>query len=650
MSASRSRGSRRPAPAPSRPSHHRLFLLILIAAGIVTYWNSLHGPFIWDDQTSILTNPTIERLWPLTGPLSAPAETPVARRPIVNLTFALTHALVGKSETGYHIGNIAIHIACALLLFGIVRRTLVKLGGMLSDRSAVLALMVSLLWMLHPLQSEVVNYITQRSESLMAFCFELTLYAAIRGRGQAPTGRKLHESRPENPQRWPLLSIAACACGMMCKESMIVAPIVVALYDRVFEFPSLAAALRARRWLYTGLATTWAIPLVFIVTVPRSTVGASATVGPWTYLLNQAQMISTYLRLSVWPTRLVIDYGVPQSLSLGAVVPSAALVVVFVAATGFALARFPRAGFLGAAFLLTLAPTSSVIPILSEVGAERRMYLPFTALATLAVVGACVWLDRAKSHSVRSATESRPSTLTRWQVAAAGATLILVALAATTIRRNSEYQNPLTLWQTNVERRPHGRARLGFATELLTAGQHEEGLRQLRMAIGDFPDARAALGTELVLQGQTDEGIKVLREFISTNSSLPNRIPAHVLLAHALTSTRQLDEADAEWRAILTISPSDAGARQNLALTLTAQANESLERRDAEQAERYAREAVQMQPGNATARNLLGVALASKGHLLEALVQFREAVQIAPNDTEARANLERALRVTGAAR
>ena len=119
-------------------------------------------------------------------------------------------------------------------------------------------------------------------------------------------------------------------------------------------------------------------------------------------------MIGRYLRLSVWPSALVLDYGLPRPLSLRDVLPDALVVVALLAATGVALARWPRIGFLAAAFFLTLAPTSSVIPITSEVGAERRMYLPFAALATLAAV-AGRWLSIASAHecAARSAHRAR---------------------------------------------------------------------------------------------------------------------------------------------------------------------------------------------------------------------------------------------------
>ena len=132
------------------------------------------------------------------------------------------------------------HIACALLLFGIVRRTLAGLAARSADGTALVA---ALLWMLHPLQSEAVDYITQRSESLMALFFLLTLYCAIRARQNHGTRASTRQAdraplkgNPASTVRWQTLSVVACACGMASKESMVVAPLIVVLYDRAFEF------------------------------------------------------------------------------------------------------------------------------------------------------------------------------------------------------------------------------------------------------------------------------------------------------------------------------------------------------------------------------------------------------------------------------
>jgi tetratricopeptide (TPR) repeat protein len=665
-----------------------LALLVLLVTGIAVYWNSLGGPFVWDDQTSIVTNPTIRRLWPLSIPLSPPRETPAAGRPVVNLSFAFNYAFGELHETGYHAWNIAVHLACALVLFGIVRRTLA--GPRLAPRFGAMAnptaLGASMLWMVHPLQSEAVDYVTQRTESMMALFFLLTLYCAVRARRSSAQGVS-----------WQLLSVAACALGMASKESMVTAPVIVALYDRTFEFNSWREALQTRKYFYSALAATWIELGAFLWQQPRTTAGFSVAVTPWTYLLNQVEMITRYLRLSLWPSPLVLDYGLPRPLSLGSVAGNAVVLVSLLVATAVALVRWPAIGFLAATFFITLAPTSSVIPITSEVGAERRMYLPATALAVLAAVSVAMLMERASE---------RPSSQKRNRlICAAAAIAILALLAVRTVYRNAEYGSPVELWRTVVERRPHGRARASLATELITSGNHAEAMVQLREAVRDYPDARFGLGTELILEGSVEEGIANLRQFIQAQPSNLNRTPARILLAQALANQGKLQEAVdgfrtvlkdipthddvranladvltalgqheqalTEYRALLVRQPNSSAIESRLAMTLakTGRLNEAIEHfrhardldpqsgslnrylaemylriNDGAQAEASAREALRIDPNDGESQNMLGVALAARGRIDQAIPRFQQALRINPNNVQAQANLERALR------
>ncbi len=355
---------------------------LLVLAGLFVYWNSFSGPFVFDDIESIVENHQIRSLWRFADVLAPERELPTAGRPLVNASFAINYALGGLDVRGYHAWNLGVHLACALLLFGVVRRTLQMpaLRARFGAHAIDLAFAVALLWAIHPLNTEVVDYLTQRTESMMGLCYLATLYASLR-------------AAVEPSWRWPVLAVTSCAAGMACKESMVTAPVMVALYDRGFVFSSMKDAIAARWRLYAGLASTWILLALLLRSGPRiHSAGFSTGVSAWTYLLNQTVMITRYVRLSVWPRALVVTYGWPVSLTLGDVLPQALFVAALLAAAVIALVRKPALGFAGAWFFLTLAPTSSVVPIATEVGAERRMYLPLIALVSLAVIGsAALW-------------------------------------------------------------------------------------------------------------------------------------------------------------------------------------------------------------------------------------------------------------------
>jgi hypothetical protein len=508
---------------------------VLICAGAAAYANSLSGPFIVDDAVTIIDNPHIRQLWPLSRTLLTDQESTVAGRPLVNLSFAINYAMGGLHVGGYHLVNIVLHVLCALLLFGVVRRTLALPPLHLAERSTSIALATALLWLVHPLNTEAVDYVTQPTELMMGACYLLALYASIRARDASPAGSvsEKGEHSPSGPalpgkggrnsqvvpraQRpvarlpsfsraanwWLVLAVVACGLGMACKESMVTAPVMIWLYDRTFHHET-----RQTRWpFHAGLAATWLVLAGLSWSGPRiHSAGWSAGVSVWTYLLNQAVMIVRYLRLTLWPADLVLGYGYPRPLTLGEVLPCAVLVGALLGITIASLRTAPRLGFLGAWFFVTLAPTSSVVPIATEVGAERRMYLPLMALILLVVL-AIDWLARhTLSLAVRGATPSAPGPRT----AAAPDSrfdnrresivwLVIVTALATgyglaTRGRNREYQSGLTMAQTVLARWPTGYAHLLLGAELSTAGDHEAALGHLREAAADVPRAHYALG------------------------------------------------------------------------------------------------------------------------------------------------------------
>jgi tetratricopeptide (TPR) repeat protein len=590
------------------------------AVGLAAYWNGLRTPFIWDDEPAIVSNQTIRSVLPLSQSLSPPLETAVAGRPLVNLSLAINYAFGSLDEAGYHAWNLVVLVLSGLLLFGIVRRTLAALGH---RNAGGLALVSALVWLAHPLLTETVEYTTQRTESMMGLFFLLTLYAAIRARTSSG---------------WLAGSILACAAGMATKESMAVAPLAVLLYDRVFLFRSFRDAFRERAVLYAGLAATWIELAILMAAWPRSTVGA-ASVSPWTYLLNQAAMIVRYLGLSLWPRSLVLDYGLPRSLGVTDVLPQLLLLLALLGTTIVALVRWPAIGFLGAMFFLTLAPTSSLVPITSEVGAERRMYLPLAALSVLTVTLAWSGLERLRA---RQPCRARSLTVAAACLAAA----VIAALVVRTAVRTYDYRSAMALWESDVATRPHGRARFALATEYVTAGRHDEAIAQLRDAVVDYPDARAGLGAELFFAGKTDEAIAVLDAFIRANPSNPNRIPARLLKGQALLSLGRPDEGASEFRTVLQADPSSIAANQGLASVARIHAARLLEQGDVAGAANQAREALRLNSGDADAHNILGVALASRGQIAEATVEFQTTLRINPQHEQAGRNLARAMALT----
>ncbi len=186
-----------------------------VCAVWLAYRNSFPGTFIFDDFPAIRDNPTIRSVGSLATVLSPPEASGIGGRPLANLSLALNRAIGGHAVTSYHAGNLWLHIGSTLLLLGIVRRTLLAR----SARGATwIAFAAALIWS-HPLLTGSVTYLSQRTELLMGFFYLLTLYGFIRANDGASW-------------RWSLVSVAACALGLLSKEVMVTAPVIVWLYDR----------------------------------------------------------------------------------------------------------------------------------------------------------------------------------------------------------------------------------------------------------------------------------------------------------------------------------------------------------------------------------------------------------------------------------
>jgi tetratricopeptide (TPR) repeat protein len=464
---------------------------------------------------------------------------------------------------------------------------------------------IALLWTLHPLQTESVTYIIQRAESLMGMFYLLTLYGFIRGVEAEEAGGKV----------WFLLSIFCCLCGMATKEVMVSAPVIVLLYDRTFVSGSFRAAWRQRSRFYLALAATWILlgGLVLGTGGRGGTAGFGTGVSWWAYAFTQFRAVAHYLRLSFWPHPLVADYG----RMLGGSPPEMAfdlvIVGVLVGVTLLALWRRPPLGFLGAWFFLILAPSSSVVPVTTEIIAEHRMYLSLAAV----LVAGVLFLD---------------ALLERIPFLIVGA-LAALGLGAMTARRNAVYHSNLALWADTVAKMPDDAfAQNNLGKALFAAGRAPEAATHYAKALQlDPADAEAHYNLANILadSGRIPEGIAEYEQALRLQ---PNLYEAHNNLGLALTKAGRPLDAIAEFEATLRAQPDSFQAHCNLADAL-AQVG-----RMAESVDQYAL-ALRINPNVAAAHENLGMALAQLDRVPEALREFEIAVQLEPNDPDLHYNL-----------
>ena len=598
-----------PPPGTPLPATRHLSLAIgtIIFVTLLAYANSFSGPFVFDDVPSIIGNQSIRQLWPVWEALSPPLELhglPVGGRPLVNLSFAVNYALDGISPRGYHALNLAIHLCATLMLFGVVRRTLLRspLQEFYGAAALPLSMVAAAMWSVHPLQTESVTYVCQRAESLMAVCYLGTIYGFIRS------------TEVRSPLGWQMFSVVVCLLGMACKEVMATAPLVLLLYDRTFFSRTFRAAFQQRAGFYIALASTWLLlgALVLGNLQRGGTAGFGTGVAPWTYALTQTQAVMHYLRLSVWPHPLVFDYGHAVVTNPAAVLAPALVLLALLALTITEVYRRSALGFAGAWFFIIMAPTSSFVPVATQTMAEHRMYLPLAALTTVLVLG-LYRINRRYTFIVCSC--------------------VIPLLAYATARRNLDYRSELGLWTDTIAKRPeNARAHGNLGILLYQSGQVPAAIASFETALRlrpDFAEARANLGSAHLGQGQTREAVLHTSEALRLKPDFPE---ARSNLGLALKQLGRPDEAMREFREVLRAHPNHVDAHHNLAIAL-------LEAGQTSEAIEHLETTIRLRPNFSDAYSNLGVAFMRSSQLSKALVALENALRLNPAAGPARENL-----------
>jgi len=439
------------------PLRLRYFLLLGTLVTLVYVWGT-PNPFHYDDLHSIRDNPHIRTLSNIPAFFTHPEyftsdPRSAMYRPLLLVSYTLNYALDKLQVRSYHWVNIAIHVVNSGLVL--------VLAQYLFRRSAV-ALMAAIVFALHPVNSEVVNYISSRSESLCALFLLVSFIAYMRARATAEdydlrdgADRLLAYTwtRTTVGLHMPMYGLALMAFvgSLLCKAVAVVLLPLLVVYEICFP-------QRAPSWrMVVGrLVPFAAIALVYMVAM-RQMLHTALVEAPvreaWVQWATQVKALAYYIKLLCYPWALNIEH----QFSLGGAEP---VVWVSVALVFSILAWAWRSGaavrFFVFWFFIALAPTF-VVPLNVLVN-EHRLYLPSVAFA----MGLACGLERL------------------WRSSKAGAiccVLLALAYGGLDIQRTLMWLNAQTLWGQSLAKSPRmPRPQLYMGNVHKEAGRHEEAL------------------------------------------------------------------------------------------------------------------------------------------------------------------------------
>jgi tetratricopeptide (TPR) repeat protein len=573
--------------------------LLLVTAIWLAWSNSWNGPFVLDDLSSIAENRSLQNFTSFNWlfPPATSGET-VSGRPFLNFTFAINHAIHGLDVRGYHVGNLLIHTVSALLLVGILRRTLSRILRATAPTINWIATAIAAMWALHPLQTMAVTYLAQRAESLAALFILGTLYCFIRATSST------------RPSRWLMISGLSCLLGVLTKETAVIAPILILIYDRAFISTTFRRAWTSHSRYYLSLAATWVVlsALVLLNSGRGNSAGFGSDISAWNYLLTQSEALVIYLGKIVWPTSLVFDHGTPVATNFGEVWWQTIAITSLVITAGWLLRTRPIAGLLAAGFFIMLAPSSSIVPVSTQTIGEHRVYLALAA----PVIAIGLLLIRLNLRVGLGLCAS-----------------VAVLLGFTTFNRNAVLADPIALWTDTVAKRPDNPRAYNNLGAALTIGE-------------DLPAAKSAYRHAIALNprhayAHLNLGILLAREsnwadaaphFQAAVAADPQLASAHLSLALALTELGRASEAFPHYERAAELDPTSTDARIGYARSLL-QGGQTLP------AIRLLQEIAQSYPTNADAHYHLGLALEKSGDLTAAARSIQQALTLRPEWAQA---------------
>jgi tetratricopeptide (TPR) repeat protein len=609
--------------------------LVIVLLTVVAFFPVLQNGFVnWDDEATLVENPHYRGLgwtqlhWMFTTVRLGHYQ------PLSWMTFALDYLLWGMNPFGYHLTNLILHAANAILVYFVTFRLLcLVFSGSSARRELALTLgagFSALVFAIHPLRVESVAWATERRDVLAGLFLLWAVLCYLRAAAAAGSGGQR--------LRWMVAAVVVYGLSLLSKAGGITLPIVLLILD-VYPLRRLGGG--PGRWFGPSARGVWwekvpffvlAVGFGIIALSAQREVGALKPLERFDVTSRLAQAffgIVFYLWKTVFPAKLSPLYELPPRFD-----PwdwpflLSGLVVVVVSIGLFILRRRWPAGLASwICYIAILLPVLGIAQSGLQLVADRYSYVSCLAWAMLAGAGFFYlwefWLNGCIGERI-------------FFSAVGMVAVIVVGLGVLTWQQAQVWHDSETLWRHvfAIAERSHFKssvAHYSVGNIALNRGNLEEAIDHFRQALQidpDYAEAHGNLGNALLERGALEEALEHYREALRINPAAG----AHNNLGTALLKQERLEEAIEHFRRALEINFRHVDARYNLGFALA-------RRGESEEAVKHLRQVLELRPDHVRAHNNLAIALASRGELAEAIKHFRKVLEIDPKDVRAHNNL-----------
>ncbi|MCX5678112.1 MAG: tetratricopeptide repeat protein [Candidatus Omnitrophica bacterium] len=581
-------------PAPVKKPIILASIALIIILGIAVYANSLNGKFVYDDHILVKDNALI-REWPIslklftTGFGISGYMKSSFYRPLQMITYAMNYHSWKLSVIGYHLTSILLHILVALCIYWLI-------DILFNDKT--LSFLTAIFFVVHPLHTGVVNYISSRADPMYLFFMLISLIFYIKS------------SRANNAIHYIIMA-SSYLLALLSKENSLILPALILLYHYTFK-----EKIRLKEFLSIS-GITFIYILLRVTVLKYLMTGSISNSTLLQRIPGFFAAITDYIKLPFLPIGLHMEYGAPIfSFIDPKVICGIAILItlIFLAVKTVKTNRLTSFSILW--FLVTLIPVSNLYPINAYM-AENWLYLPS--------IGFFLILSRFLIEAYRK-ERYRILTITL-------AVLLLAFYSYLTIIQNDTWREPVPFYERILKYAPGSpKVYNNLASIYDEAGRKEEAIAMYKKAIEinpNYAEAYSNLANRYNEAGRKEEAIAMYKKAIEIN---PNYAPAYSNLANRYNETGRKEEAIAMYEKSIEINPNFAPAYINLGVAYHGIGRE-------EEATAMYKKAIEINPNYAEAYNNLGNAYFGMGKVGEAIAMYKRALEINPAHTNARLNL-----------